>query len=64
MEKLKEYLEKWFNGEKVRGFDVSPMEIYLLYDIYRDISNENKERIEAAMEIFNDLLERKVFYPE
>ena len=34
MKKLKSYLEKWINGEKVRGITVSLSDITELYRIY------------------------------
>lgn len=37
IEKLEKYLERLFNGEKIKGFNLSPMEIYLLRDIYNEI---------------------------
>lgn len=40
MEKLRVYLEKLFNGEKIKGFNLSPMEIYILRDIYNDVANK------------------------
>lgn len=40
LKKLGEYLEKLFDGKKIKGFNLSPMEIYMLRDIYNEILNK------------------------
>lgn len=42
MQKLKLYIEKWLNGEKVKGINVSTYDIRLLVDIYNAIVKNQK----------------------
>lgn len=42
MQKLKSYIEKWLNGEKVKGIVVSVYDIRLLVDIYNAIAKNQK----------------------
>ena len=42
MKKLKSYLEKWIDGEKVKGITVTPEDIYNLIDIYNGIIRKQK----------------------
>lgn len=42
MQKLKSYIEKWLNGEKVKGIVVSVYDIRLLVDIYNAITKNQK----------------------
>ena len=50
MKKLKSYLEKWTNGEKVRGINVSLYDIQECVRIYNAIiQNENPEFINGKV---------------
>lgn len=40
MEKFREYLEKWTNGEKVRGINVTLYDIQECVDIYNAIKRK------------------------
>ena len=42
MKKLKEYIQKWMDGEKVRGIDVSLADIYECIHIYNAITIKEK----------------------
>lgn len=42
MKKLRRYLEIWLNGGKVRGLNVSLLDITELYDIYHRLVNGEK----------------------
>ncbi|MBQ3543458.1 MAG: hypothetical protein IJA34_00475 [Lachnospiraceae bacterium] len=42
MQKLKLYIEKWLNGEKVKGINISTYDIRLLVDIYNAIVKNQK----------------------
>ena len=42
MKKLKEYLDKWFDGHKVRGLSVTPLDIRECERIYIEIANGKK----------------------
>lgn len=42
MEKLRGYLEKWFNGQKVKGLYVTPEDIYECARIYNAIASREK----------------------
>lgn len=42
MKKFKMYIEKWLNGEKVRGFDVSLYDIECCMNIYNAITRKEK----------------------
>lgn len=46
MKKLKEWLNVWFEGKKVRGLNPTPNEIYLLWDI---AYKKRKEFISAGI---------------
>lgn len=37
MKKLKSYLERWFNGKKVKGIDVSLVDIRVICDLYNSM---------------------------
>ena len=50
MKKLKSYLEKWINGEKVRGVNVSLYDIQECVRIYNAmVRNENPEFINGKV---------------
>lgn len=42
MEKLRNYLEKWTNGEKVKGFSMTPYDIWECIDVYNAIIRKEK----------------------
>ena len=42
MKKFREYLEKWINGEKVRGISVTLYDIQECVDIYNAIKRKEK----------------------
>lgn len=42
MKQLKEYIEKWLDGNKVKGLYVTPVDIYILVDIYNAMVNKEK----------------------
>lgn len=42
MKKFKEYLEKWINGEKVRGINISLYDIQECVRIYNAITQNEK----------------------
>jgi hypothetical protein len=42
MKKLREYLKKWMDGQKVKGLYVTPTDIYILIDIYNAMANKEK----------------------
>lgn len=42
MKKFRNYIEKWLNGEKVRGIEVSLEDIYSCIDVYNGISRKEK----------------------
>ena len=51
MEKLKSYLKKWINGEKVRGINVSLYDIQECVRIYNAmVRKENPEFINGRVE--------------
>ena len=42
MKKFKNYIEKWLNGEKVKGIDVSSYDINCCIDVYNGIVRKKK----------------------
>ena len=55
MNRLKSYIEKWINGEKVRGISVTLLDIHECIDIYNAlVRKENSEFInENVKKILN-----------
>lgn len=56
MKKLRKYLETWLNGGKVRGLNVSLLDITELYDIYYHLTTGEKPTtiIQNVNNILND----------
>lgn len=56
MKKLRKYLETWLNGGKVRGLNVSLLDITELYDIYCHLTTGEKPTtiIQNVNNILND----------
>lgn len=44
MKKFKGYIEKWLNGEKVKGINVSLCDIDCCIDIYNGIARKEKPK--------------------
>ena len=44
MKKLKGYIEKWLNGEKVKGIDVSAYDIQECINVYNGIARREKPK--------------------
>ena len=42
MKKFRNYIEKWLNGERVRGIEVSLEDIYSCIDVYNGIARKEK----------------------
>ena len=42
MKKFRGYIEKWLNGEKGRGIEVSLYDIYSCIDVYNSIARKEK----------------------
>ena len=42
MKKFKGYIEKWINGEKVKGINVSLLDIQECIDVYKGITRKEK----------------------
>ena len=42
MKRFKGYIEKWLNGEKVKGIEVSLYDIYSCIDVYNGIVRKEK----------------------
>ena len=56
MKKFKGYIEKWLNGEKVRGIDVSLEDIHACIDVYNGIVR--KEKPEFINGIVKEVLDK------
>ena len=44
MDKLKGYIEKWINGEKVKGINVSLLDIQECINVYNSITRKEKPK--------------------
>lgn len=56
MKKFREYIEKWLNGEKVRGIEVSLYDIECCIDVYNGIVR--KEKPEFINEKVKEILDK------
>lgn len=56
MKKFREYIEKWLNGEKVRGIEISLYDIDCCIDVYNDIVR--KEKPEFINEKVKEILDK------
>ena len=56
MEKLKDYLDKWFDGKKVKGVTVTPEEIYECFGIYNALARG--ERVTTISNNINRIMLR------
>lgn len=56
MEKFREYIEKWINGEKVRGIQVSLEDIRECVDVYNSIIR--KEQMQFINGKVKEILDR------